>query len=81
MGDFSAEGAVVHEEDVEIADASDYEFFKAVGEIVSSLLVGAVTDLGHLLVASESSPHSVVDAYVRGELPLGLLQDSASLPP
>ena len=39
VGDFSAEGTVVHQEDVEIADASDYEFFEAVGKIVSSLLV------------------------------------------
>lgn len=81
MSDFSAEGAVVHEEDVEIRDASDYEFFKTVGKIVSSLFVGAVSDLGHFLVASESSSHSVVDTYVRRGIPLGLLHDSASLPP
>ena len=61
MGDLCAVGAVVHEEDVEVLDVLDDEFFKAVGEVVPGLLVRPVTDLGHLLVASESSPHAVVD--------------------
>lgn len=61
MGNLCAVGAVVHEEDVEVLDVLDDEFFKAVGEVVPGLLVRPVTDLGHLLVASESSPHAVVD--------------------
>ena len=61
MGDLCAVGAVVHEEDVEVLDVLDDEFFKAVGEVVPGGLVRPVTDLWHLLVASESSPHAVVD--------------------
>ena len=62
MGDFSTEGAVVHEKDVEILDISDCEFLEAVWQEESSLLVGSVSDFGHLLVASKSSPHPIVDA-------------------
>lgn len=39
MSNFGTEGAVVHEEDIEVLDASDYELFKAVGQIESSGLV------------------------------------------
>ena len=62
VGDFSAEGSIVHEEDVEILNVVHDEFLEAVGEMESGLLVGAVADLGHGPVASESASHPVVDA-------------------
>jgi hypothetical protein len=79
--DFSAEGAVVHEEDIEILGVVDDELLQPVGEEELGGVVGAVSDLGHLLVASEATAHAVVNAWVGREVPLGLLQLSASLPP
>ena len=61
MGDLTTEGPVVHEEDVEVLGVVDDEFLQAVGEEELGGAVRAVTDFGHLLVASESSPHAVVD--------------------
>lgn len=61
VSNLCAVGAIVHEEDVKVLDVLDGEFFKAVGEVVPGLFVRPVTDLGHLLVAPESSPHAVVD--------------------
>lgn len=81
MSDFSAESAVVHEKDVKVLDISDCEFLEAVGQEESSLLVGSVSNLGHLLVASESPSHAIVDTWLEWTVPWGLLQLSASLPP
>ena len=61
MGDLSAEGAVVHEKDVEVCGVVHDEFLESVGKEELGGVVGAVTDLGHLLVASEATTHAVVD--------------------
>jgi len=81
VSDFAAEGTVVHEEDVEILGVVNHELLEAVGQEELGGVVGAVADLGHLLVASKSASHSVVNAWVGAAVPLGLLQLSASLPP
>ena len=62
MSDFAAEGTVVHEEDVEILGVVNHELLEAVGQEELGGVVGAVADLGHLLVASESASHSVINA-------------------
>ena len=62
MGDFSAEGAVVHEEHVEVFGVANQELLESVGEEELGGVVGAVADFGHFLVASEASPHAVIDA-------------------
>lgn len=80
MSDFSAKGAVVHEKDVKVLDVSDCEFLEAVGQEESSLLVRSVSNLGHLLVASESSSHAIVDTCLEWTVPWALLQLGASLP-
>ena len=60
----------------------DEELLKSVGKMESGFLITAVTDLGHGLVASKSSSHSVIDTWIYLlSLPLGLLQLGASLPP
>ena len=64
MGDFCAEGAVVHEEDIEVCHVADHELLESVGQEVLGGVIRAVSDLGHLLVASEASPHAVVNACV-----------------
>lgn len=64
MSDFSAECTVVHQEDVEVADAADCELFKTVREVVSGFNIRAITDFGHLLVASETTTHSVINACI-----------------
>jgi hypothetical protein len=81
VGDFSAEGAVVHQQDVEVLRVVHYELFEAVGKIVLRGVVRAVADLGHFLVASEATTHAVINAWMGLQVPLGLLQLSASLPP
>ncbi len=81
MSNLSAEGAVVHEEDVKILGVVDNKLLEAVGKIVLGCVVRAVSDFGHLFVSSESSSHSVVDTWVTSKIPLGLLQLSANRPP
>ena len=81
MGDLSTEGAVVHEKDFKILGVVDDELFESVGKIVFGGVVRTVADFWHFLVASESSTHAVINAWISLELPLGLLQLSASLPP
>lgn len=61
MGNLTTEGPVVHEEDVEVLGVVHDEFLQAVGEEELGGIVRAIADFGHLLVASESSPHAVVD--------------------
>ena len=61
MCDLSAEGPVVHEEDVEILNIMDYKFLQAVREEELGGIVRAISDFRHLLVASESSSHAVID--------------------
>lgn len=61
MGNLATEGPVVHEQDLEVLGVVDDEFLQAVREEELGGVVRTVTDFGHLLVASESSPHAVVD--------------------
>jgi len=81
VGDLSAEGSVVHKEDIQIFSVVNNEFFKSVRKIVLGGFVWSVSYFGHFLITSESSSHSVINAYMFVKLPLGLLQLSASLPP
>ena len=64
MSNFCAESSIVHEENVQVADIMNEEFFKTIGQVESGFLIASVTDLGHGLVASKSSSHSVVDTWV-----------------
>lgn len=81
MCDLSAEGPVVHEEDIEVLNIMDYKFLQAVREEELGGVVTSVADLGHLLVSSKATTHAVVDTCVMGTVPLGLLQLSARRPP
>lgn len=81
MSDFGAESPVIHQKNVEIFRVVDDKFFKPVGEMEFSGVVGSVTDFGHFFVASKSPSHPVVDTWVGYVIPLGLLQLSATLPP
>ena len=62
MRDLCAEGPVVHEQHIEILDIVHHELLESVGQVELGGVVRAIADLGHLLVASESTPHPVVDA-------------------
>jgi hypothetical protein len=62
MRDFAAEGAVVHEEHFQILGVVDHKLLEAVGQEELGGVVGAVADLGHLLIAPEATPHAVVNA-------------------
>lgn len=46
---------VVHQEEFEVGEVVDEEFFVAGGDQVSGLFVGSVTDLGHGQLALEPS--------------------------
>jgi hypothetical protein len=59
--DLSAESSVVHEEDIEVLRIVNHKFLESVGKEELGSVIGSVTDFGHLLVASESSSHAVVD--------------------
>lgn len=61
MGNLCAESPVVHEEDVEVCGVVDDELLESVRKEELGGIVGAVSDLGHLLVASEATTHAVVD--------------------
>ncbi len=62
MRDFATEGAVVHEEDFKVFGTVDDKLLEAVGEEELGGVVRAVADFGHLLVASEATPHAVINA-------------------
>ena len=79
--DLSAEGSVIHEEDIKILGVVDDEFLQAVGEEELGGVVTSIADLGHLLVSSKATTHAVVDTCVMKPVPLGLLQLSARRPP
>ena len=94
VGDLSAESSVVHQQNIQILDVVNHELLETVGKVVFGGVVRSVTDSGHILVASESSPHSVVDTsgsspalgqsaavevgLESGELQSSLLDDSFS---
>lgn len=81
MRDLSAEGAVIHEQDIEVLCIVDYKLLQSVRKEEFGGIVRAISDFRHLLIASEPSSHPVVNAYITTSLPLGLLQLSANLPP
>jgi hypothetical protein len=62
VSDLGAESTVIHEEDIKVLDVMDNEFFEPVGKEELGSVVGAVSDFGHLLVASEATTHPVVNA-------------------
>ena len=62
MSDLTAEGSVVHEEDVEVTSIVNYEFFEAVRQEELGGVVRSISNLRHLLVSSESSSHAIVNA-------------------
>ena len=81
MRNLCAEGAIVHEKNIEILHIMHHKFFESVRKVKLGGVVRTIPDFWHLLVASESTPHAVVDAYVREDVPLGLRQLSAKRPP
>jgi len=81
MGNLSTESPVVHQKNIEVSGIVNNKLLKSVGKVKLGSIVWAVSNFGHLLIASESSPHAVVNAWVGHYLPRGLLQLSANLPP
>ena len=61
LGDLTAVGSVVHEEEFGVLLARDQEFLEAVWEHVSGLGVLLVTNFHFLLVTSHSSSHEAID--------------------
>lgn len=62
VGDLSGKGAVVHEEELDLALVVDEEALEAVGHDVARLLVGTVSDVGHGELALEPAANAVVDS-------------------
>lgn len=62
MGDLSTEGAVIHEQHVKILGVVDYKLLEPVRKEELGGIVRAIADFGHLLIASESSSHPVINA-------------------
>ena len=62
MSDLTAEGSVVHEEDVEVTSIVNYKFLEAVRQEELGGVVRSISNLRHLLVSSESSSHAIVNA-------------------
>jgi hypothetical protein len=62
VSDLTAEGSVVHEEDVEVTSIVNYEFLEAVRQEELGGVVRSISNLRHLLVSSESSSHAIVNA-------------------
>lgn len=62
MSDLTAEGSVVHKEDVEVTSIVNYEFLEAIWQEELGGIVRSVSNLRHLLVSSESSSHAIVNA-------------------
>jgi len=63
VGDFSGEGGVVHEKEVDLSRVVDHEFLVAVGHQVAGLFVGSISDRGHGELAFETSSDSVVNTF------------------
>jgi hypothetical protein len=66
VGNLPAEGAVVHQQHVEVLGVVNHELLEPVGEEVLGGIVGAVPNLGHFLIASEATTHPVINAWNRG---------------
>lgn len=81
MCDLCAESSIIHKEHFEILGIPHEELLKAIWKMVLGSIVASVTSLWHWLVASESSPYSVVDSCnYSHQLPRGLLQLPVILP-
>ena len=61
LGDLTAVGSVVHEENFNVLGASDQKLTETAGKHVSGLGGLLVTDLGHLLLSSESAAHGAIN--------------------
>ena len=64
VSDLGAESSVVHQQNVKVSNAANDELFETVGKVVSGLAIWSVTDFGHLFVTSETSAHSVINAWI-----------------
>ena len=62
---FSAEGAVVHEEDIKILDIVNNKLLETVGKEVLGGIVRPVSNFWHFLIASEATTHPVINACNR----------------
>ena len=70
VGDFSAVGSVVHEEEFNIFWVSNEQLFEPIWQEVSGLSVGSLTDTWHHLVASVLTSDSAINTV--GFSPRGL---------
>jgi hypothetical protein len=61
VGNFSSIGAVVHQQEVEFTDVGDDKLAETVGQEVTGLSGGTVTDLGHRGLTLEASTHVTID--------------------
>lgn len=61
MSNLSAESSIIHKEDIQVLGVVNKELLETIRKVISGFLIGAVADFGHGLVASEASPHSVVN--------------------
>jgi len=61
LGNLAAVGSVVHEENFNVLGASDQKLTETAGKHVSGLGGLLVTNLGHLLLSSESAAHGAID--------------------
>ena len=61
LGDLSTVGSIVHKKEFDVLFAGDEHLLESSGEGVSGLLILLVSDLGHLLVSSESPSGEAID--------------------
>jgi hypothetical protein len=61
VGDFCAEGSVIHEEDVKVQRIVDNELLEPIGQEELGRIIRSITDFRHFLVTSESPSHAVID--------------------
>jgi len=61
LGNLTAVGSVVHEENFNVLGASDQKLAETAGKHMSGLGGLLVTNLGHLLLSSESAAHGAID--------------------
>jgi hypothetical protein len=61
MGDFSGIRTVVHQQEVELTDVGNDELTETVGQEVTGLLGGTITNLGHRGLTLETSTHVTID--------------------
>ena len=69
MSEFSSEDSVIHQQQFKVSFVSDNEGLETTFSHESSGLISSVTNLGHGLVASESSSDSVINTS--GSSPAG----------